>query len=213
LMPPVHVPVNLRLCYITDRLTLHPTPLLPFIERAIIAGVDLIQIREKDLGTRPLIDLVKPAVESARSTRTRILVNDRLDVALGAGAAGVHLGKRSLPPEVVRERVAADFLVGVSCHSLEDAHEAESGGANYVLLGPIFPTPSKLRYGPPLGLETLSEVTARVKIPVLALGGITVGRVKPCLEAGAAGIAGISIFQTAASFVERVRELRGQFSD
>ena len=106
-MPPVHVPVNLRLCYITDRLTLHPTPLLPFIERAIIAGVDLIQIREKDLGTRPLIDLVKPAVESARSTRTRILVNDRLDVALGAGAAGVHLGKRSLPPEVVRERVAA----------------------------------------------------------------------------------------------------------
>ena len=133
MMPPVHVPVNLRLCYITDRLTLHPTPLLPFIERAIIAGVDLIQIREKDLGTRPLIDLVKPAVESARSTRTRILVNDRLDVALGAGAI---LGRRfDLTNEyatasTIFDEVAARVpaFAGLSYRSLGETG-APAGGA------------------------------------------------------------------------------------
>jgi len=206
-------PPSFKLCYITDRLALRPAPLLGFIRKAIQAGVDLIQIREKDLGTRPLAELVKAAVESARGVGTRVLVNDRLDVGLAAGAAGVHLGTRSVPPRAVRKHVPAGFLVGVSCHSVEDALEAESAGADYVLLGPVFATPSKLHYGAPLGIEKLREAAGRVKIPVLALGGITVERVRPCLEAGATGIAGISVFQTCDSLDQRVRELRTRFND
>jgi thiamine-phosphate pyrophosphorylase len=134
-----------------------------------------------------------------------------LDVAVAAGAAGVHLGNQSLPASAVRAIVPPGFLVGVSCHSLEEAFAACSGGADYILLGPIFETPSKLAYGLPLGLEKLREATTRVKFPVLALGGITVERVKLCLEAGARGIAAIRIFQDCASIEERVRELRAQF--
>ncbi|HLW79545.1 MAG TPA: thiamine phosphate synthase [Terriglobia bacterium] len=212
-MPP------LRLCYITDRLALAPAPLLDRIGEAIAAGADLVQIREKDLATRPLVDLVARAVDAARGTGTRVVVNDRLDVALALGADGVHLGQQSMPARAVCEALdklgerleERRFLVGVSCHSLEEARQAEGSGASYVLLGPIFETASKLRYGPPLGLEKLRDVTARVKVPVLALGGITVERVKPCLEAGATGVAGISLFQNAPSVAERVRELRAQF--
>lgn len=203
---------DLQVCYITDRHALAPRPLLPFIVQAIGAGVDLVQIREKDVGTRDLLKLVEEAVRAAAGTNTRVVVNDRLDVALAAGAAGVQLGTRSLPAAVARQHVPSGFLIGMSCHSLDEALAAEETRADYILLGPIFETPSKLVYGPPLGLEKLREVAARVKLPILALGGITVERVKPCLEAGTTGIAGISIFQTAPLLAERVRELRAQFA-
>ncbi len=202
----------LQLCYITDRHALEPKPLLPRILEAVRAGVDLVQIREKDLDTRPLTELVKAALQGAQGTKTKIVVNDRLDVALAFGAHGVHLGAHSIPAQAVRAQVAKKFLVGVSCHSIQQAVAAEAAHADYVVLGPIFETPSKLPYGPPLGLAKLKEVTARAKIPVLALGGITVERVKPCLEAGAAGVAGIRVFQECESVRERVRELRAQFS-
>ncbi len=201
-----------ELCYITDRRALGPKPLPPFILEAVRAGVDLLQIREKDLDTRPLLELVKISVEYARETNTRVVVNDRLDVALALGASGVHLGTRSLPPRAVRDCVPEGFLVGVSCHSLEEARAAESSGADYILLGPVFETPSKIPYGPPLGLAKLQEVAAQVRVPLLALGGINVERVKLCLEAGAAGIAGISIFQNCSSLENRVRELRAELA-
>jgi thiamine-phosphate pyrophosphorylase len=206
------MPAAFELCYITDRRGLEPRPLLPVIVTAIRASVDLVQIREKDLPTRELLSLVEAAVDVARGSATRVVVNDRLDVARALGAAGVHLGTRSLLARVVRQQVPKEFLVGVSCHSLAEARAAEDAGADYAVLGPIFETPSKLPYGPPLGLARLREVAARVKIPLLALGGITVERVSACLEAGATGIAGISIFQTCESLAARVRELRAQFA-
>ncbi|HME01077.1 MAG TPA: thiamine phosphate synthase [Terriglobia bacterium] len=198
----------MKLCYITDRHALEPLPLLSRVLEAIGAGIDLVQVREKDLATRPLLALVQAAVEAARDRRTQVIVNDRLDVALAGGAAGVHLGTQSMPARAVREHVPPGFLVGVSCHSLQDALAAEADGADYVVLGPVFETLSKLRYGPPLGLEELREAAAQVKIPVLALGGVTVGRVPECLSAGASGIAGISIFQNCESVAERVQELK-----
>ncbi len=214
----------LRLCYITDRRALAPQPpfgklravsevepLLSRIAEAAWAGVELIQIREKDLGTRELVELTRGALEAARGTAARVVVNDRLDVALALGAGGVHLARESLPARVVRRMVPEGFLIGVSCHSLDEALEAESSHADYILLGPIFPAPSKLRYGPPLGLETLRTVATHVTIPVLALGGMTVEKVSECLAAGASGVAGISVFQNCASLEERVRQLRRCF--
>ena len=202
------MPRPFRLCYITDRKSLKPDEWPHRILAAVLAGVDMIQIREKDLSTRDLLALTERAVEAATGTPTRIVVNDRLDVALALGAAGVHLGTQSIPAEAARRIVPKDFLIGVSCHSLEEAEAAQAAGADYIVFGPVFETASKIQYGPPVGLAKLREATSTVFIPVLALGGITVERVKPCLDAGAAGIAGISIFQSCSSIEERVRELR-----
>src|SRR5579863_607463 len=182
-----------RLCYITDRHGLGPRPLLALVVEAIEAGVDLIQIREKDLATQDLLRLVQAAAETAqqaiaRGHRTRVVVNDRLDIALAGGAHGVHLGGNSMPAGAVRAVLAAwhdaMFLIGVSCHSVAEVSAAAQGGASYALLGPIFETPSKVAYGPPLGLQPLERAARENRIPVLALGGITVGRVKLCFQAG-----------------------------
>jgi thiamine-phosphate pyrophosphorylase len=215
-------PSSFNLCYITDRRQLRSESLSLRIQKAIQSGMDLIQIREKDLPARELLQLAKYAVDAAGGRdaaqdplsgfgvvqRSRIVVNDRLDVALAVEAHGVHLGTQSMPARAVRAIVPQNFLVGVSCHSLQEARAAESSGADYILLGPVFETPSKLAYGPPLGLEKLREVASMVKMPVIALGGIGVNRVWPCLEAGAAGIAGIRLFQECESLEARVAELR-----
>ncbi|MGH9345563.1 MAG: thiamine phosphate synthase [Terriglobia bacterium] len=200
-----------RLCYITD----HKKPedqLLPaLLTEAIGCGIDLIQIRQKFMETRPLMRLAGPAIDRARGTLSRVVINDRLDMALALGAAGVHLGSHSLPARAVRPVVPPGFLVGVSCHSLEEAEAAELAGADYLLLGPVFETPSKRAYGPPLGLDLFRQIAAQVKTPTLALGGITLDRVKPCLDAGAAGIAAIRLFKDAPSLAGRVAELRALF--
>lgn len=209
LLPTCYGPMNFQLYYITDRSQIPSRTLDPCIAGAIAAGVDWVQIREKDLPARRLLALTEAALASARPQGcTRVMVNDRLDVALAAQAHGVHLGTRSMPVELVRRLAPCEFVVGVSCHSLEEASAAQAAGANYILLGPIFATPSKLTYGPPLGLVKLREVASRVSIPVFALGGITIDRVAPCIASGAAGIAGIRIFQDCDSVKEFVRELR-----
>lgn len=206
------------ICYITDRHALDGDSAMQLarlenlIGQVAVAGVDFIQIREKDLATRDILPLAQAAVDRTRGSATQILVNDRLDIALAARAAGIHLGGQSIPAEAVRKVVRKEFLVGVSCHSLEEALAAEAAGADTILLGHIFDTPSKRQYGPPLGLGELTTVSSQVHIPVLALGGITVERVKSCREAGAAGIAGISLFQGAESIAEVVRKVRRQSS-
>jgi thiamine-phosphate pyrophosphorylase len=204
------MPRPFKLYYITDRRGLEGAALPGHLREAVDAHVDIIQIRERDLGSRDLVNLVENAVSYARATGTLITVNDRLDIALAIGAAGVHLGTHSMPAARVRAVIPKGFLMGVSCHSIEDVLRAESAGADYVLLGPIFETPSKLAYGPPLGLSMLSEATARTTIPVFALGGITVDRAMQCLGAGAAGLAGIRIFQDPASLRSCVHQLRAQ---
>jgi thiamine-phosphate pyrophosphorylase len=198
-----------QLYYITDRRQIKSRTLDARIAGAIAAGVDWVQIREKDLPARRLLALTEAALESARQQgRTRLMVNDRLDVALAAQAHGVHLGTRSMPVDLVRRLAPREFIVGVSCHSLEEALAAQAAGAEYILLGPIFATPSKLQYGLPLGVSKLREVTSQVSVPVFALGGITLDRVTVCRQNGAAGIAGIRIFQDCDLVEELVRELR-----
>ncbi len=171
------------------------------IRRAAAAGAGWIQIREKDLDSRSLVGLARFAIGETRETSARVLVNDRLDVALAANAAGVHLGENSLPVEVVtgwrRSTGRMDFLIGASCHSLESARAAERGGADYIFFGPVFATPSKAEFGAPQGTECLREVCASVGIPVVAIGGVNVENARECIAAGAAGIAAIRLFQDA----------------
>ena len=170
------------------------------IRAAITAGVDWVQIREKDLTGRELLALVRDAV--AGSGSTRVIVNDRLDVALAAGAAGVHLGRESLSAlDVVNwcrsGNAPPDFLIGVSCHSLEEAREAESAGASYIFFGPVFDTPSKRGMGEPQGVARLGEICRSVAIPVVAIGGVSEDNAGECFRAGATGIAAIRMFQDA----------------
>jgi len=209
------------LCYVTDRRAL-PMPgemarreeVVRIARAAIAAGVDWVQIREKDLFTQALFELVQQAVGAAAGSSSKILANDRLDVALAAGAAGVHLGGESMPVSVVRKvcaEVLGDakaFLVGRSCHSLEEAQQAERDGADYVFFGPIFATPSKAQYGPPQGVERLAEVCRAVRIPVIAIGGLSLDNAAECFRAGAAGFAAIRLFQESTDLAAIVRQLR-----
>jgi len=196
------------LYYITDRRGLRGEDPLPLVEQAVAAGVDLIQLRERDLSARGLLALAEAAQGRCRGSRTLLLVNDRLDIALAAGADGLHLPSHGLPVAEVRRRFP-DLLLGASCHNLDELRRAEEGGADFAVFGPVFETPSKRVYGPPVGLERLAEAARAARVPVLALGGITLENAGKCLRAGAAGMAAISLFQTSANLVETVRCLRG----
>jgi thiamine-phosphate pyrophosphorylase len=225
------------LCYVTDRRSLIPdnpppaaasppahcvwpdisfAPLLLHVAAAASAGVDWIQLREKDLAAQDCAALVAAARAHCRATRAKVLVNDRLDVALAESADGVHLGERSLPvaevcgalrasPPVTRH---APLLLGASCHSVASAIAAAQAGAGYIFFGPVFASPSKRAFGPPQGVSLLAQVCRAVSIPVLAIGGSTTENTSMCLDAGAAGIAAIRLFQESRNLAALVSLLR-----
>ena len=176
------------------------------------AKIDLIQIREKHLSTSVLYQLTTRAADITRGSATKLLVNDRADIAAAAGADGVHLARSSLPPDVIRRTFGAEFLIGVSTHSLEEAAAAGQSGADFIVFGPVFDTLSKRLYGEPLGLAELSKVASELApFPVLALGGVTTNTVADCIHAGAAGIAGIRILNDRAQLSQVVNELHESF--
>jgi thiamine-phosphate pyrophosphorylase len=155
-------------------------------------GIEMIQLRERDLSARELLNLLKQVLALPNPHATKILVNDRTDVAIAAGAHGVHLRSHAVEPCRLLSIAPQGFLVGVSCHTPDEVRQAASEGASFAVLAPIFPTPGK---GPPIGLAPLAEAARAVSIPVLALGGINESRIRSCLDAGAVGIAAISLFQ------------------
>jgi thiamine-phosphate pyrophosphorylase len=171
--------------YVTDR---HQADVFACAARAVSDGVDMIQVREKDLPARELLDLVSRIRDLAAGTKTRVLVNDRVDIAMAAGIDGVHLPSNGVPADRVRPLVK---LLGVSTHSREEAIEAERARADFIVFGPVFDSPGKSG----VGLAPLSEVASSVRIPVLAIGGITSANTSDVLRSGAAGIAGIRLFQ------------------
>jgi thiamine-phosphate pyrophosphorylase len=182
--------------HITDRkLAGGIEPLVKAISRNLMDGVDLVQIREKDMPGGELAALVERVLALPNPHRCRILVNSRVDVAIGCGAGGVHLPSASFPIDRVRRIAPAHFLIGVSCHTEQELLEAEQGGADFLVLSPIFLSPSKAEPQPPLGLERFTRMAAKVRVPVLALGGVSHRSVPLCQRAGAAGVAGISMFQ------------------
>jgi thiamine-phosphate pyrophosphorylase len=192
------------LCLVTD--TRRLCPRIPFAEvcrcvvaqarEAVEAGVDLIQIRERHLTAVELASLVSATVEAARGSATRVLVNDRLDVALASGAAGVHLPADSVPSWRVRAAAPSGFLVGRSVHSLGEARRV-GGEVDYLIAGTVFPSTSKPAGHELLGAATLGAIVRAVQTPVLAIGGVTLERVPGVAATGAAGLAAIGLFMDA----------------
>jgi thiamine-phosphate pyrophosphorylase len=209
-------------CYVTDRTALAADDpqenLLNAVRIATAAGVDWVQVREKDLQARELLALTRAVMAAAeagaRSPAARVIVNDRLDVALAAGAAGVHLGSESVPAVDAAAwcrggNAPAEFLIGVSCHSLAEAQQAEGAGASYVFFGPVFETPAKARFGAPQGIAKLAGVCQAIRIPVIAIGGVNAENAVDCVRAGASGFAAIRLFQQARD-PEALREWIGK---
>lgn len=186
--------------------------ILRLVRAAVHAEVPLLQIREKSLRARVLFDLVARAAESTRGSKTRLLVNDRADIAHAAGAAGVHLTTRSLPAGVVRNICGAEFVIGVSTHSIDEARAARDAGADFVVFGPVFETESKRAYGQPQGLDKLSEVTRELgEFPVVAIGGVTLDNAGACFGAGASGVAAIGMLNDAEQMSSIVESIRSRF--
>ena len=169
--------------------------LLALVRAAVEARVTLVQLREKGLTARVLFELAAAAAQIARGSETRVLVNDRADIARAAGCDGVHLTTSSLDTAVMRRAFGGEFLIGVSAHTLDEARAAHAGGADFAVFGPVFDTPSKRAYGPPVGLGALTEAALELsRFPLVALGGVGEDEVEKVLRAGAAGVAGIRLF-------------------
>ncbi|RKU39672.1 thiamine phosphate synthase [Candidatus Poribacteria bacterium] len=184
--------INFRLYAITDRHRCAPTPLVDIVSELLGAGVNAIQLREKDLSDTALIQLAQPIAALCHNYEAKLFINANAHIALEVGAAGVHLPANAESVDFVKARTEDNFYIGCSVHSLDAAKKRESEGADFLTYSPIYPTASKPGYGPAVGVENLAKLTGRVKLPVFALGGITPARVAECLAAGAFGVAVMS---------------------
>ncbi len=169
------------------------------VKMAIDGGVKAIQLRGKNLSAKELLKIGERLRHLTHIESVKLFINDRIDVAMAIQADGVHLGQNSMPVKLARETSGDRFIIGVSTHSLKEAMDAEAGGADFITVGPIFETESKLRYGSPVGLTTLADVCRKVKIPVFAIGGISIERVNSVMKEGAHGVAVISAILKAES--------------
>jgi thiamine-phosphate pyrophosphorylase len=178
---------------------------------AVHAGIDVIQVRERALSDRALADRVRQAIVLGRGGAVPVLVNDRLDVALATGADGIHLREDSVGADRVRAIVPPGFAIGRSVHSLASAHTAAESGCDYLLVGSVYPSPSKPAGYPTVGVSLLGEICRRIPLPVIAIGGINESNASAVAEAGAAGIAAISAFGDRSMLASRVNAFRAAF--
>lgn len=184
--------VDFKLYLITDRkLFTNNHSLFTVLEEALKGGVRAIQLREKDLGVRELLDMAYKLRDLTKRHKARLFINDRVDVAIAVEADGVHLGQKSIPAHAAK-KVSNKLVVGVSAHSMEEAVNAERDGADFITFGPVYKTPSKLRYGEPVGIEALRDICSKTNVPVFAIGGIKPEKSREVLDCGAYGIAAIS---------------------
>ncbi len=196
---------QLSLTLVTDRSRTRGRELTAVVGACLAAGLPAVQAREKDLGAADLATLCRRLRELTSAHGARLVVNDRVDVALAVAADGVQRTHASLAVDDIRRIAGRGLSIGASVHSLEDAIDAEMRGADWVVFGPVYDTPSKRRWGPPQGLERLAKVTATVRIPVVAIGGITPERVAAVRAAGAAGVAAIAAILDTASPADATR--------
>lgn len=185
--------MDFKLYLITNRkLFTNHESLIMAVEDALKGGLKAVQLREKDLGTRDMLNMAYRLRELTKTYNSKMFINDRLDIALAVEADGVHLGQKSIPAHAVRKIVQDRLLIGVSTHSLDEAVDAEKGGADFITLGPLYETPSKLKYGEPIGIDAVREVKAKISIPLFGIGGVKLDKVREVMDAGADGVALIS---------------------
>lgn len=184
--------IDFRVLLITDRRQARGGDLEATVEAALEGGIRAVMLREKDLPGREQFRMAERLRLLTDRFRARFLINDRADIARAVGADGVHLGVRSIRPAAARTLLGPDALVGCSTHSLGELRTAAAGGADYVTFGPVYATPSKAAYGPPVGTEALSRACRESPVPVFALGGVGAGQVRETRRSGAFGIALIS---------------------
>jgi thiamine-phosphate pyrophosphorylase len=196
-----------RLLVVTDRHQTNGRPLVSLLQRVLTAAGPVIQIRERDLSAGELVALAREVQTVTTPRRSQLLINDRIDVALALEGVGVHLRSNSLPVTIARQLLGVERLLGISVHTIEEAVEAESQGADYIILGPIYETPSKRSFGPPLGIHTLEQACRLVRIPIVGIGGVTRARASEMRDAGAFGVAVIRAILGAADVESATHEL------
>jgi thiamine-phosphate pyrophosphorylase len=196
-----------RLLLVTDRRQTNGRPLVPLLQRVLSAAAPAIQLRERDLSARELVTLAREVQALTASRRSQLLINDRIDVALALEGVGVHLRSNSLPVPVARQMLGAQRLLGISVHAVEEAVQAESQGVDYIVLGPIYETPSKQMFGPPLGIHTLEKACKLVRVPIIGIGGVTAARACEMRRAGAFGAAVITAILSATDVESAASEL------
>ena len=202
-MPRVDFPLYL----VTDRNRTGGRPLGPLLRQSLEAGLRAVQLRERDLEARPLLGLAEEVLRLTREHGASLFINDRVDLAMALGLDGVHLRANSLPVAVTRRMLGPGQMIGVSAHSTDEVVRAESDGADFAVLGPVYETASKSAFGPPIGLRALEETSRRCRMPVFAIGGITASRVGEVRRAGARGVAVVSAILSAGSIESATRQL------
>jgi thiamine-phosphate pyrophosphorylase len=206
-------PPDFDLYLVTDRSQSRGRDLLWVLEQALDGGVKAIQLREKDLGGKELFDLAEKTRELCIRYHARLLINDRIDVALGVDADGVQVGNASIPIDTARRLLGPRKLLGASTHSLAEAQQAEQNGADFILFGPVYFTPSKAVYGEPQGLAALKKIVEKIPSPVYAIGGIKPENINDVRATGIRGVALISAITNAenpkAATQRILRHLRG----
>jgi thiamine-phosphate pyrophosphorylase len=207
----VRLPEPPLLCLVTDRLRCGGRPLEEVVEGAVAGGVDIVQLREKDMPAGPLLDLAR-RLRHITASRARLFVNDRVDVALASGADGVHLGESSIPVEVARSLVGDALLIGRSVHAVESAIDASRAGADMVVFGTVFATASHPNQRPS-GVAPLAELSRHDTAPVLGIGGITIDNVGEVVKAGASGAAVITAITESPDPQEAAKSLRRAITD
>ena len=199
-----------KLCVITDTAIQHKYSHFEIAEMAIDGGADMIQFRDKVMSTGEMINMAFQLRELCSRNEVTFIVNDRLDIALISGADGVHLGIEDIPIQDARKFLGISKIIGGTAHSLGEARKAEREGADYIGYGHIYPTQSKPRTTKPKGLEKLAEVASKIKVPLIAIGGISLENAGDVMNAGAHGVAVIgSVLKSAdpRAVVEKLRNI------
>ncbi|UCG78335.1 MAG: thiamine phosphate synthase [Nitrospirota bacterium] len=198
--------VDFDVYLITDRKLVQEATFFRRVEDALKSGIRAIQLREKDLKVKELTAYAEEVRKLTDRYGAKLFINDRVDVAIAVGADGVHLGKESIGATYVR-RISSDLVVGISTHSLGEALDAQEQGADFITFGPVYETPSKIKYGAPVGLDGLRDAADKINIPLFALGGIDPSNIKNVRDAGATGVAMISAIFASDNINESTKEI------